>query len=178
GAWKELYPDTLVLSRDTGFNYDYDVLPSGGSYTDWQKSDRISHPLVKITDTRFRARETVLGVQVGDVFKAYPFSNLGELAVINDEINGEPVLILFERKSQIASAFSRKVNENILILEETIEGGEVMIRDENTGSVWDFEGRAVANEMEGIKLEKLKYHNAFWFAWVDFHPDTLVYGVN
>ncbi len=176
GAWKELYPDTRVLSRDTGFDHDYDVLPSGVSYTDWQKSDRIFHPLVRITDTRFRARETVLGVQVGDVFKAYPFSNLGELAVINDEINGEPVLILFDRKSQIASAFSRRVRGAILELEETIEGGEVMIQDENTGSVWDFEGRALTDDREGIKLERLKYHNAFWFAWADFHPDTLVYG--
>ena len=176
GAWKELYPDTRVLSRDTGFNHNYDLFPSGGSYTDWQKSDRIFHPLVKITDTRFRARETVLGVQVGDVYKAYPFSNLGELAVINDEINGEPVLILFDSKSQIASAFSRKVSENILTLEEMTEGGEVLVRDKNTGSVWDFEGRAIANETEGTKLERLKYHNAFWFAWADFHPDTLVYG--
>ncbi len=176
GAWKKLYPDTRVLSRDTGFNHNYDVLPSGGSYTDWQKSDRIFHPLVRITDTRFRARETVLGVQVGDVFKAYPFSNLGELAVINDEINGVPVLILFDSKSQIASAFSRKVSENILTLEGITEGGEVMIRDKNTGSVWDFEGRAIADETEGTKLERLKYHNAFWFAWADFHPDTLVYG--
>ncbi len=130
---------------------------------------------MRITDTRFRARETVLGVQVGDVFKAYPFSNLGELAVINDEINGEPVLILFDSKSQIASAFSRRSGENILEFEQTIEGGEVMIRDENTGSVWDFEGRAIADVMDGTKLERFKYHNAFWFAWVDFHPDTLVY---
>ncbi len=176
GAWKELYPDTLVLSEETGFDHDYDVLPSGVSYTDWQKSDRIFHPLMKITDTRFRARETVLGVQVGDVFKAYPFSNLGELAVLNDEINGEPVLILFDSKSQIASALSRRVGENILKFEQTAEGGEVMIRDENTGSVWDLEGRAITDGMDGTKLEKLKYHNAFWFAWADFHPDTLVYG--
>jgi hypothetical protein len=175
GAWKELYPDTRVLSEDTGFDHDYDFLPSGNSYTDSQKSDRGSHGMPKITDTRFRARETVLAVQVGDVFKAYPFSNLGELAVINDEINGEPVLILFDSKSKIASAFSRKVKENVLKLEEKTEGGEMMIRDKNTGSVWDFEGRAIADEMKGIKLEKLKYHNAFWFAWVDFHPDTLVY---
>ncbi len=176
GAWKELYPDTLVLSEDTGFDHDYDVLPSGVSYTDWQKSDRIFHPLMKITDTRFRARETVLGVQVGDVFKAYPFSNLGELAVLNDEIDGEPVLILFDSKSQIASALSRRVGENILKFEQTAEGGEVMIRDENTGSVWDLDGRATSDGMGETKLEKLKYHNAFWFAWADFHPDTLVYG--
>ena len=176
GAWKELYPDTRVLSRDTGFDHNYDLFPSGGSYTDWQKSDRIFPRLMKITDTRFRARETVLGVQVGDVYKAYPFSNLGELAVINDEINGVPVLILFDSKSQIASAFSRKVSENILTLEGMTEGGEVMIRDKDTGSVWDFEGRAIADETEGTKLERLRYHNAFWFAWADFHPDTLVYG--
>ena len=31
GAWKKLYPDTRVLSRDTGFNHNYDVFPSGGS---------------------------------------------------------------------------------------------------------------------------------------------------
>ncbi len=176
GAWKELYPDTRVLSRDTGFNHNYDLFPSGGSYTDWQKSDRIFPRLMKITDTRFRARETVLGVQVGDVYKAYPFSNLGELAVINDEINGVPVLILFDSKSQIASAFSRKVSEDILTLEGITEGGEVMIRDKNSGSVWDFEGRPIADETEGTKLERLRYHNAFWFAWADFHPDTLVYG--
>ena len=114
-------------------------------------------------------------MQVGDVFKAYPFSNLGELAVLNDEINGEPVLILFDSKSQIASALSRRVGENILKFEQTTEDGEVLIRDENTGSVWDLEGRATSDGMGGTKLEKLKYHNAFWFAWADFHPDTLVY---
>ena len=176
GEWRKLYPDTRVLSEDTGFGHDYDVLPSGGSYTDWQKSDRTFHGMVNITDTRFRARETVLGVQVGDVFKAYPFSNLGELAVINDEINGEPVLVLFDSKSQIASAFSRKVDESILEFWEVIEGDLVMIRDENSGSLWDFEGRAIADKLQGTKLERLRYHNAFWFAWADFHPDTLVYG--
>lgn len=176
--WKKLYPDTMVLSKDTGFDYNYNVLPSGGSYADWQKSDRIPQPLVKITDTRFRAKETVLGVQIEDAFKAYPFSNLGEIAVINDEINGEPVLVIFESKSQIASAFSRKINGDILVFEKINVDGTTMIQDENTGSLWNFAGRAIEGEMKEAQLTKLNYQNAFWFAWVDFHPDTLVYGDN
>ncbi|MEE8349755.1 MAG: DUF3179 domain-containing protein [Acidobacteriota bacterium] len=175
GAWKELHPDSLVLSRETGFDYDYDVLPSGGSYQEWKESNSVAHRLMQVTDTRYRARETILGVQVGEVFKAYPFSTLRDRAVINDEINGEPVVVLFEKTSQLASAFSRTLGDDTLILEDTTDEGTVMIRDRKTGSVWNLEGKAIGGELEGTDLKKLNYRNAFWFAWADFHPDTLLF---
>ena len=43
------------------------------------------------------------------------------------------------------------------------------------GSIWDVEGTAISGELKGLQLDRLTYDPGFWFEWVAFHPDTLVY---
>ena len=50
-----------------------------------------------------------------------------------------------------------------------------VIKDEQTGSVWDILGRAVEGRLAGERLTPVLHGNHFWFAWAVFKPDTIVY---
>ncbi|MGH7792146.1 MAG: DUF3179 domain-containing protein, partial [Thermodesulfobacteriota bacterium] len=67
--WKTKYPQTFVLSRETGFSRDYDRDP----YAGYEGSNSIMFPIKQNSD-RFHPKEKVLVVISGDVAKAYPFS--------------------------------------------------------------------------------------------------------
>jgi hypothetical protein len=47
--------------------------------------------------------------------------------------------------------------------------------DEQTGSEWNFEGKAISGQMKGKQLTRLPFDEGFWFEWVAFHPKTEIY---
>lgn len=69
--WSTRYPETLVLSRDTGFRRDYRRSP----YLDYARSGQLMFP-VENTSKEYRNKELVLGITVDGDTKAYPFEEL------------------------------------------------------------------------------------------------------
>lgn len=89
--WKDKHPDTFVLSNDTGFSRNYTRDPYGG----YEDSDLLMFP-VKKKSNRFHPKEKVLVVIVGDIAKAYPFSELEKVGTpLEDKIGEQEVLIKF-----------------------------------------------------------------------------------
>jgi hypothetical protein len=168
-TWKSLHPDTLVLSHDTGFDYNYEEYPFGKSYMEYRENWRIMFPL-SYEDERFHPKEVFLVVELGDTFEAYRLSNMKNREVINDVIDEKPILILYDRERQLASAFSRVANGKTLEF-ELDESSNSYIKDRSATCRWDFEGTA----HNGENLTPIPSFKAYWFAWAAFHPDTLVY---
>jgi hypothetical protein len=164
--WRELHPDTRVLSTNTGFSRPYGYDP----YGDYYRSRGILFP-VNNRDDRLHPKAIVYGVVVDGVAKTYEQRTLAKAVVLNDVINGHPVVIIspFE---QYVRAYSRLLyGEN---LEFVIEDGR--IADMQTGSVWDFSGRAVKGPLKGESLTQMVVYPVFWFAWAAFYPSVeLVY---
>ena len=50
------------------------------------------------------------------------------------------------------------------------------LKDRETGSIWNFKGKAVSGPLEGETLRQLPAHNAMWFAWLAFWGNTGVHG--
>ena len=71
----------------------------------------------------------------------------------------------------MARAFDSNISGKVL----EFEMKEDKITDIPTDSVWSIEGIAISGEMKGSQLNRLTYDPGFWFEWVAFHPDTLVY---
>lgn len=69
--WLNRYPDTLVLSTDTGFRISYRSSP----YTEYQRSGSLMFP-VSNRSRDYRNKERVLGIDIDGVQKAYPFKEL------------------------------------------------------------------------------------------------------
>jgi hypothetical protein len=53
-----------------------------------------------------------------------------------------------------------------------VDGG---FEDEQTGSLWNLLGEAIAGSMTGRKLERIIAGEHFWFAWVVFRPETIIW---
>ncbi|MFH1783299.1 MAG: DUF3179 domain-containing protein [bacterium] len=89
GEWKKEHPQTMVLSRDTGFLRDYTSDP----YADYIQNSRVIFPLPR-EDKRLQAKEFIIGVTVGEDVKAYPLEALRNSGgLIEDVIRGEKIIV-------------------------------------------------------------------------------------
>jgi hypothetical protein len=162
--WKTLYPESKVLSQDTGFGRPYGVDPYGDYYTRPDIIFPVSH-----RDDRLGPKEIVVGFENGGTYRAYKLQQIEHDHVINDEINGKPIA-LFSLHPFMARAYDRVVDGQTLKFR--YEYGRII---DQTGSVWNLDGEAVEGELKGKKLERLPFDEGFWFEWVTFHPETELY---
>ena len=163
GEWKILYPDTLVLSRQTGHPRPYGDDPYGGYYY----SNEIFFPLT-YTDGRLPAKTIVWGFIFNGSAKAYPLEALPAISFA-DDVGGEPVLVW-------------KLGHDVRFFDPTLNGVRLTFPsrngttvDEQTHSAWSFDGMAVSGPLKGSSLIRYSPETAFWFAWAAFYPDTSLY---
>ena len=162
--WKSLYPDTLVLTTDTGFSRAYGSDPYGNYYTD----SRVIFP-VENKDERLFLKEKILGFDNG-IYKAYKLSDVEKNKIINDDV-GDKKIVLISLYPEMARAFNRIVDEQILEFEYS--NGQII--DIQTKSKWNFDGMSIEGQLKGKKLQREVFNPGFWFEWAAFHPDTLLY---
>lgn len=181
----ERYPDGMVMSRNTGHSRRYGDNP----YT--QYDSRNSRPFLfnGELDDRLPPVAHVLAGTVGDVVKAYPFDILREEQVVNDTIGETAVVIFFQ--SGVASALDQSSIDSSRdigtagMYHATVEGQTLTFvanddgtfTDEQTNSTWNAFGEAIEGDLAGTELEWIHAFPHFWFAWVAFQPDTLIYGM-
>jgi len=148
GTWLAEHPDTLVLFTGGGF----------GRYGRQSPRD-----------------DFVAGVAIGDVARAYPFDVLREQPVINDVLNGIPLVVHTNPETRSIHIFVRQLSDGTLL---TFGGdGERMV-DDQTGSIWDpVRGLATEGELIGQGLREIPYVSAFDWAWQDFYPESDFYAV-
>ena len=169
-AWRALYPETRVVSFDTGFARAYDV-NLNSEYEELDNPDRlIAVPL----DPRRPPKERVLGVPLGvDGGPAFPFEAMRahRRLVMTLHHDGRPAVVFWDRSAEGATTFYREMDGRELDFEVTSGG----FRDVQTGSSWRLDGLAAAGPSAGNRLEPVEEaYVAFWFAWADFHPETVV----
>ena len=170
--WKQLYPDSKVLSRDTGSNRPYGADPYGDYYTNSDVLFPVSN-----SDDRLGLKEIVVGFENKEQHKAYRLQEIENKKVINDQVNGKPIalfslypfmvrgydpIVVEDEEQKIALQFNYNAENNKFI-------------DKQTGSVWNFEGKAISGQMKGKQLTRLPFDEGFWFEWVAFHPKTEIY---
>lgn len=162
GDWKRLYPQSRVLSEDTGFGRPYGAGPYGDYYT----SPEIYFP-VENRDDRLGPKEIVIGLENAGAYRAYRLQQIEEEHVINDSL-GDRHVMLASLYPFMARAFDRTVDGQAL----DFVRNDGQITDRQTGSVWNFEGLATEGKMAGTQLKRLPIDQGFWFEWAAFHPET------
>ncbi len=179
---KDLYPEVRVLSRETGFGIGYGTNPYIGYDTGRGPYGGFFNLEL---DPRFPALERVAALDLGQGWAA-PFSELKRTHVAQGEMEGRSFVTFWVsgvasavdeqsipagRDVGASAAFDRRVGDRTL----TFEWRDGEHRDLETGSTWDFAGRAVAGPLAGERLEPIPHGNHFWFAWAAFRPETEVW---
>jgi hypothetical protein len=163
GEWKKFYPNTLVLSRQTGFSRPYGDDP----YYPYAITNAIWFPLSHL-DNRLPPKTVIFGLTVGDVSKAYVRDNLTS-ALALDSVGGKKVLLW--RIGNDTRFFEPVVGGMLL----TLTSSHGTVSDSETGSTWNFDGVAGSGPLSGQSMPRYAFEPAFWFAWAAFYPDTLLY---
>lgn len=166
--WKGLYPESKVLSRDTGSSRPYGADPYGDYYTNSEVLFPISNK-----DDRLELKEVIIGLGNNGLYKAYKLQDVEDKKVINDVINNRSI-VLFSAFPFMVRAFNPVVDDQTLQFRYDSQNNTFI--DMQTGSEWDFEGAAINGELTGKELNRLPYDQGYWFEWVAFHPDTKLYG--
>ena len=169
--WKQLYPDSKVLSRDTGSNRPYGADPYGDYYTNSDVLFPVSN-----NDDRLGLKEIVVGFENKGQFKAYKQQDIENKKVINDQVNGKPIA-LFSSHPFMVRAYDPLVEGGVqkTLLHFDYNTKNNYFIDKQTGSLWNFEGKAISGQMKGKQLTRLPFDEGFWFEWVAFHPHTVLY---
>lgn len=123
-------------------------------------------------DDRLHPKARVVGVATETEAVAYPYERVVEAGVINDRVGDLPVVVA-AGAGETLSAFERRVDGETLTFEPDGEG-----RMRAGGSSWTRStGIARDGPFRGTKLDDAaRVTTEFWFAWLNFHPDTTVYG--
>lgn len=163
--WKSRYPDTLILTTETGFSRPYGVDPYGDYYTNPQ----VIFP-VKNRDDRMHPKEIILGFDTDAKYKSYKIADVESEEIINDTVGGKNI-VLVSVAPYMVRAFERTVDGQTL--EFVFDNAK--IKDKQTGTLWNLEGIAISGPLQGKNLQRVAYSPGFWFEWVAFHPETEVY---
>jgi hypothetical protein len=171
-AWTELHPDGMVVSVQTGFGRAYDKYPYGDYDLPDNPETLFPHPSY---DHRRGPKERLLGIILGGdggVVFAYEILARAAVRAIHTRATGGGAVVFWDRAAESAVAYYRTVDGQELSF--VVRGGD--IRDEGTQSVWDLAGRAIAGPLAGTRLAAVPdSYTAFWFAWVTFQPETVVW---
>lgn len=166
GTWKALYPSTLVLSEETGYSRPYGTDPYGTYYTTPGLYFPVNHE-----DNRLPQKTIVLGLTLNGSSEAYQLTSFNKTGILSNSLGNQSV-VLFSISGGLARAFNPVVEGRTLHFRYF--GGKFI--DDETSSVWSYDGVAVSGPLQGHSLHRLVTETAFWFAWSAFFPNTSIYG--
>jgi hypothetical protein len=163
-TWLSKHPGSLILQPDERYLSDYSDLKN---YDRIQAVDRDS--TLKNKDSLLR-KSWMVGVIVNGQAKAYDWRHLFKKHLLNDEVNKTPLLITIEDDSLTYHAFKSTVNGKELHFKLDTAG---MLTDQETASVWDWDGLSTSGTLKGSQLSKIQAYQEYWHSWKHFHPGTL-----
>lgn len=165
GEWKSSHPDTMVLSPDTPFRDRYGPVRIGV----------FNQREAAFGDGRLDANTLVVGVEVEGQFKGYPLEELRDAGgVVNDTLAGQPIVVIYDEVAQVGLAYTRVTGDTVLEFDTSGTNG-LQLRDKQTQSVWDRQGRAISGLLAGTSLEFVPSFISEWYGWSGYHPETALF---
>ena len=171
GEWKRENPDGRVLRPDAQI-----LAADKYESADWEA--QVAKMPVRIgdkLDTTLEPRTLVVGINVNGKAKAYPFSAIEKQSPILDLVGGRAIVVLLGADKKSVRAFERKIDGRTLEFFVKPETSEIV--DAETGSVWDFSGKATSGEMAGKQLAPVQVLKDYWFDWKNYNPETQLYAL-
>lgn len=167
-TWKLLYPETRVMTRETGYSRPYGRYP----YGDYKQSGSLIFPVAR-SDSRLFAKERVHGVIIDGAVRAYPLSEFPRsITPRNDSFGGKPIVVVGSSTSDIAAAYERRMPDGTVLEFAMLQEADFGTFGDNEGNIWRLDGVAIEGPRLGQRLAPLRAFTAFWFAWPAFYESV------
>ncbi|MDT8310317.1 MAG: DUF3179 domain-containing (seleno)protein [Methylophaga sp.] len=177
--WKNAHPDTKFFSSPPITLRDKMVGLMLGMMIPISKLSKRTKPWHRIQgklDPRLPAMSFVYGIDINGDARAYSLNKLKDQRVINEEVGGKPIVVVYDGQHDVGGIFSAEVDSQKLTFEAlTEQDNSVIARDQETGSLWTATGKSVEGPLKGQTLKPVSHINKlFWFSWALFKPHTKV----
>jgi hypothetical protein len=117
-----------------------------------------------------------VGVIISEVARAYPMETLRRMSVVNDEVGGRPIAIIYDPVSRRVTVFARVVAGKTYTLMLDPADNRYITNEERT--IWWNQGgdpHTSLRSMPAGRLEKILCLYQRWSAWKGIHPNTTVF---
>ncbi len=177
--WKRERPSGRVLRPDEKIA----AMANGYESADWESHvGRMRVVDGTDVDKRLAPRTLVVGVTVDGKSVAYPMAALEKQSPVIDVVGAVPIVVVLGEDNRSVRAFERVVDgKRLEFFRKTEKTGfdtdSLQLVDAETGSFWNFEGKAVSGPLAGRELKKIAVLEDFWFDWRIYHPDTSIYDI-
>jgi hypothetical protein len=169
GIWKAERPGGRVLKPVADRKDDY--APSN-----WERRmKKVETVTPRAPGDSLEPRTVVVGVSLNGRAKAYPFPLLRRQSPVLDVVGGVPIVLVVGRDGKSIRVFDRRLDGVKLEILARADARPRQLVDAETGSDWDFAGRAIAGPLAGRQLTKVKALKEYWFDWKIYQPATAVY---
>ncbi|MFD1599656.1 DUF3179 domain-containing protein [Halobellus rarus] len=158
--WTNRFPETRVLSRDTGFAKNYDRDPYGSYNPRAGYYAPEARPMFRSLseDDRLQPKRVVIGARTPGGAAAFEKDTLREEKLIDGQLGGTPVLAVYEPTLDTGYVY---------------ENPDEAAFEHRDGRVLGENGDAHAPD--ALPLKRVLAFDAMWFAWSGFYPDTTLY---
>jgi len=165
--WKAMYPQTKVLSINTGHSRNYLNFP----YGEYRNNDNLILFPFTPEDSRLPNKDRVHGVIVDGEAKVYPLNVFeGDIQVVEDGFHGLELVVVGSKNRNFINSFER----GGLTFTAVQDGGDVIMQD-NEGNTWDVFGVAKSGPRQGQQLTPTQSFIGYWFSWGAFYPNPEIY---
>jgi len=156
--WRDLHPDTQVLSEDTGHlrNYDRDPYGAYNPRSGYYEDPSTLFPQLNPDDT-FGNKRVVMGARTPDGAAAFLKDAIREEGVMTGQIGEDPVVAVYDARLDTAYVYRNPDEKEVSV-------------DGDTASV-----DGDTHDPDELPLERIHTFDAMWFAWHGYYPDTNVY---
>ena len=171
--WKGEQPNGRVLKPDEKIVAKKEYEPA-----DWEaKVGKMRTVEGTDVDKRLAPRTLVMGIALNGRSVAYPLSALQKQSPIIDMVGAVPVVVALGEDNRSVRAFERTVDGRTLefFQKRDDKNPQLQLIDAETGSTWNFEGKATSGPLAGRQLKKVFVLEDYWFDWRIYHPDTGIY---
>lgn len=166
--WKAAYPQSQVLTSYGFQDFDQD------RYADYHLSGITGLFPPTHGNPQLLPKALVMGMRVGEQARAYPHDLFKTTKVITDRFAGKELVVYRDAQSEASAIYERRVDGRLL----SFKPGNTwtLLYDTTTGSTWNVvTGTAVTGPLKGKQLRRIPHFSIYWFAWVDFYPQTTLF---
>lgn len=128
-----------------------------------------------ISDSGWQDKELVLGIVVNSQAHAYSLTTLFHDPIVNDTVDGIPVVVAFCTLCGTGTVYDREVRGKTLTFGNSglLYRADELFYDQQTRSLWSpFLNAAVSGTSEGLELAVVPSQITYWAEWKKSHPAT------
>ena len=172
--WLKAHPDTTVL------DWEAMIYPARLYQSEWdersiyygyRESPRTMFPVWRQSDA-LTTKGQVIGLSINGETKAYPLEDLRKDTVVNDELGGEALVVV--TTGHLGSRAYQRGDATFSVEAGAERAGSVIA--DSSGQLWRVEEDALVRDDDpSTQLARIPTHNAYWFGWYSFYPDTQIY---